>query len=96
MPGFFSSVSAAMAGHLNVVLNADLDGREEVNTSGNNAIIGNPDGRGEIYVFGIDASADGRQATQWRGARPTRLRVTRRRAAAVQPAPALAPESSRW
>lgn len=48
----------AMAGHLNVVLKADLDGREEVNTSGNNAIVGDPDGRGEIYVFGIDANAD--------------------------------------
>ena len=36
----------AMAGHLNAVLRADLDGREEVNSSGNNAIVGDPDGRG--------------------------------------------------
>ncbi|HET9976214.1 MAG TPA: CHRD domain-containing protein [Burkholderiaceae bacterium] len=48
----------AIAGHLNVVLKADLDGREEVNTSGTTAIVGDPDGRGEVYVFGIDANAD--------------------------------------
>jgi len=45
----------ALAGHLNALLNADLDGRQEVNTSGNNAIVGDPDGRGEFYVFGIDS-----------------------------------------
>ncbi len=45
----------AQAGHLNVVLNADLDGRSEVATgSGNNRIVGDPRGRGEAYVFGID------------------------------------------
>lgn len=44
----------AIAGHLNLVLTADLDGREEVNTSGTSAIVGDPDGRGEIYVTGID------------------------------------------
>lgn len=49
------AVSAATwAGHLNPVLEAELDGREEVNTSGNSAIVGDPDGRGEVYVFGID------------------------------------------
>ena len=45
----------AMAGHLNALLNADLDGRQEVNSSGNNAIVGDPDGRGEFYVFAIDS-----------------------------------------
>lgn len=45
----------AMAGHLNGLLTADLDGRQEVNTSGNNAIVGDPDGRGEFYVFAIDS-----------------------------------------
>ena len=45
----------AIAGHLNTLLNADLDGRQEVNTGGNNAIVGDPDGRGEFYVFGIDS-----------------------------------------
>lgn len=44
----------AIAGHLNVVLNAKLDGRDEVNTSGTSAIVGDPDGRAEAYVFGID------------------------------------------
>lgn len=43
------------AGHLNVVLKAQLDGREEVNTAGTSAIVGDPNGRGEAYVFGIDA-----------------------------------------
>lgn len=48
----------AWAGHLNVVLEADLDGREEVNASGTgNRIVGDPDGRGEAYVFGIDGDA---------------------------------------
>lgn len=46
----------AMAGHLNRLLDADLDGRQEVNTSGNNAMVGDPDGRGEFYVFAIDSA----------------------------------------
>ena len=45
----------AFAGHTNTVLNADLDGRSEVGTS--NAIAGDPNGRGEVYVFGIDGDA---------------------------------------
>jgi hypothetical protein len=45
----------AIAGHLNSLLSADLDGRQQVNTSGNNAIVGDPDGRGEFYIFGIDS-----------------------------------------
>ncbi len=44
----------AFAGHTNTVLNADLDGRAEVGTGTNNAIVGDPNGRGEVYVFGID------------------------------------------
>lgn len=43
---------AAWAGHLNTVLEAELDGREEVGAT--RAIAGDPDGRGEAYVFGID------------------------------------------
>jgi CHRD domain len=46
----------AVAGHLNRLLNADLDGRQEVNTTGNAAIVGDPDGRGEFYVFAIDSA----------------------------------------
>ncbi|MEO7853888.1 MAG: CHRD domain-containing protein [Rubrivivax sp.] len=45
----------AIAGHLNTLLNADLDGRQEVNATGNNAIVGDPNGRGEFYVFAIDS-----------------------------------------
>lgn len=49
------AASPAMAGHTNTVLVADLDGREEVASgSTGNAIAGDPNGRGEAYVFGID------------------------------------------
>ena len=51
------SLSTAQAGHLNAVLETDLSGRAEVNTSGSNAIVGDPNGRGEAYVFGIDGDA---------------------------------------
>ena len=45
----------AAAGHLNAVLEADLDGRSEVATGAtSNQIVGDPNGRGEAYVFGID------------------------------------------
>jgi hypothetical protein len=45
----------AVAGHANIVLEADLNGREEVLTDAtNNAIVGDPNGRGKAYVFGID------------------------------------------
>ena len=38
-----------------VVLEAELNGREEVRDNGpNNAIVGGPNGRGQAYVFGID------------------------------------------
>ena len=46
---------AAFAGHTNPVLHAELDGKEEVGK-------GDPNGRGEIYVFGVDEdTADTRQ-----------------------------------
>lgn len=46
----------ALAGHLNRLLNADLDGRQEVKTDATNrAMVGDPDGRGEFYVFAIDS-----------------------------------------
>jgi hypothetical protein len=45
----------AMAGHTNTLLSADLDGREEVATGASNKrIVGDPNGSGEAYVFGID------------------------------------------
>jgi hypothetical protein len=44
-----------LAGHLNIVLEAKLDGRQEVATgSTNQRIVGDPRGRGEGYVFGVD------------------------------------------
>jgi hypothetical protein len=47
--------AAANAGHTNEVLTADLDGREEVAADATSrSIVGDPDGRGEVYVFGID------------------------------------------
>ena len=50
---------AAMAGHTNTVLVADLDGREEVATGAtNNSIVGDPNGSGEAYVFGIDGDPE--------------------------------------
>jgi len=42
----------AIAGHTNAVLEADLTGRAEVGPS--SKLAGDPNGRGEAYVFGID------------------------------------------
>jgi hypothetical protein len=48
-------VQSALAGHLNEVVQADLDGRQEVATGAKSKrIVGDPNGRGEVYVFGID------------------------------------------
>ncbi|HWH75401.1 MAG TPA: CHRD domain-containing protein [Methylibium sp.] len=45
----------ALAGHTNIVLEARLDGREEVRADvSTRALVGDPDGYGEAYVFGID------------------------------------------
>ena len=55
--GLFSLAVAAplaWAGHLNTVLEAELNGREEVSTDGSMALVGDPNGRAEAYVFGID------------------------------------------
>src|SRR4028118_255946 len=48
-------ISMAAAGHTNTVLEADLTGRAEVGTS--NRLAGDPNGRGEAYVFGIDGDS---------------------------------------
>lgn len=46
---------SALAGHTNTILKTDLDGREEVDSEGfSKRIVGDPNGRGEAYVFGID------------------------------------------
>ncbi|MDX1449339.1 MAG: CHRD domain-containing protein [Acidimicrobiia bacterium] len=49
---------AANAGHANPVLAAELDGRSEVADRNDSRIVGDPDGRGEIYVFGVDGDPD--------------------------------------
>lgn len=53
-----SPIGGALAGHTNTILTASLDGREEVRTGATNKrIVGDPNGRGEAYVFGIDGDA---------------------------------------
>lgn len=48
-------VQSAMAGHTNALLEAELSGRSEVAADATNrGIVGDPNGRGEAYVFGID------------------------------------------
>ncbi|MGS2719109.1 CHRD domain-containing protein [Paraglaciecola aestuariivivens] len=47
--------SLTFAGHTNNLLEAALDGRQEVaSDQSNKRISGDPNGRGEAYVFGID------------------------------------------
>lgn len=43
-----------LAGHENAVLVAELNGREEVGGMDRRGVAGDPNGRGEAYVFGID------------------------------------------
>ena len=53
--GGLLTLSTAQAGHENEVLTTRLDGRAEVATdAADQRIVGDPDGRGEVYVFGID------------------------------------------
>ena len=48
-------LSNANAGHTNLVLEASLDGRSEVRSDATDSrIVGDPNGRGEAYVFGVD------------------------------------------
>lgn len=46
--------SQVIAGHTNTLLEAELDGREEVGSDPTVRLVGDPDGKGEAYVFGID------------------------------------------
>lgn len=56
--GLAVTAGVATAGHSNIVLEADLNGRSEVaNGVTNNRNVGDPNGRGEAYVFGIDGDA---------------------------------------
>lgn len=51
----FGPLNVAGAGHTTRVISAELDGRDEVATGAtNNAIVGDPNGTAEVYVFGID------------------------------------------
>jgi len=53
--GSAMAISFASAGHLNAVLESDLTGRAEVGAD--SRLAGDPNGRGEAYVFGIDGDA---------------------------------------
>jgi hypothetical protein len=56
--GLAVQAGVAVAGHTNSVLEANLDGRSEVAAGAkNNRNVGDPNGRGEAYVFGIDGDA---------------------------------------
>ncbi len=56
--GVFALTGVASAGHTNPVLEATLDGRSEVaNGATDRRLVGDPNGRGEAYVFGIDGDA---------------------------------------
>lgn len=45
----------ARAGHTNAVLSTELDGRAEVSSeASNNRMVGDPNGEGSAYVFGVD------------------------------------------
>lgn len=53
--GILATFGVATAGHENTVLETQLDGRSEVaNGATSRRIVGDPNGRGEAYVFGID------------------------------------------
>ncbi|KGN32086.1 hypothetical protein N802_10830 [Knoellia sinensis KCTC 19936] len=52
--GLVLAPSAAQAGHTNTLIGAHLTGRAEVAADGSNRMAGDPNGRGEAYVFGID------------------------------------------
>jgi hypothetical protein len=44
----------AQAGHTNTLVGAHLTGRAEVAADGSKKLVGDPNGRGEAYVFGVD------------------------------------------
>ena len=53
-----SPIGGAFAGHENTVLEATLDGRAELDAAAaNKSIGGDPNWRGEAYVFGIDGDS---------------------------------------
>ena len=50
----FGPLQSAQAGHANTLLEAELKGGNEVSATGSKRMAGDPNGRGEAYVFGID------------------------------------------
>ncbi|MEO7268928.1 MAG: CHRD domain-containing protein [Knoellia sp.] len=52
--GLMLAPTSAQAGHTNALIGAHLTGRAEVSSTGANGVVGDPNGRGEAYVFGID------------------------------------------
>jgi len=52
--GLFAWSTLAGAGHANTVLETELRGRNEVSADGSRRNVGDSNGRGEAYVFGID------------------------------------------
>lgn len=52
----FIGTAYLRAGHTNVVLSAQLSGGQEVGAA--RGMVGDPNGRGEAYVFGIDGDSD--------------------------------------
>ena len=55
--GLVATFGVASAGHTNTVLETQLNGRNEVAADGSSRIVGDPDGKGEAYVFGVDGDA---------------------------------------
>lgn len=51
--GLMLAPTAAQAGHTNTLVGAHLTGRAEVSTTAK-GVVGDPNGRGEAYVFGVD------------------------------------------
>lgn len=47
-------LQVAQAGHTNTLLEAELKGRSEVSATGARGNVGDRNGRGEAYVFGVD------------------------------------------
>ena len=49
--------TTASAGHLNIVLETALDGRQEIGTGGaSSALVGDMNARANAYVFGVDGN----------------------------------------
>ena len=52
--GLVLAPTSAQAGHTNALIGAHLNGRAEVAADGAKGVVGDRNGRGEAYVFGVD------------------------------------------